>query len=323
MTSVGFFGKYQSVNRKPGLFFLLIAALWNLLEDLSIRSKGKLPILRFLMANRFNLSKAEKLNVELSLDLIFVCTSKDFEILPISIRFALKATKNYNVKKVIVITPQSDTEVATKVLSSFGEKIFVVNEDNLISYEQRERLRIKFKNRYGWALQQILKVESVLKSNSDGVLIVDSDTLLIRSRNWLDQDRSQILMPSWEYNISYYSYLDKLGISLKAPKYTFVTHHMLMQPWVLKEAFSAIGWSNVDSLIKSLLSENFLSSESPFCVEYEFYGQYLWNNHREKIRLEKWANISVSRSTLKEFGNTTRLLNDFSQYASISLHSYL
>ena len=99
---------------------------------------------------------------------------------------------------------------------------------------------------------------------------------------------------------------------------------MLMQPKYLREALQFAGWANSSSIVENVTKYRFLSSVSPFSLDYELYAQFMWNNHRDKIRLEKWANAGLPRSSFKEFGNPNGLtIEDFKDFASLSLHSYL
>jgi hypothetical protein len=89
-------------------------------------------------------------------------------------------------------------------------------------------------------------------------------------------------------------------------------------------ALSQAGWNTTKSIVENLITHSFLSSGSPFSIDYEFYGQYMWNYQRDKVRLEKWGNIGLSRTSFKEFGNPQGLnIKNFEDYASLSLHSYL
>jgi hypothetical protein len=163
----------------------------------------------------------------------------------------------------------------------------------------------------------------VLDSDLDGVFVVDADTILIDKRDWISEEGHQILTPSDEFNPSYYEFLSSVGISSMNPEFTFVSHHMLMQPWILREAFAAAGWSHPTDLLRSIISHKYLNEESPFSIDYEFYAQYLISAHPELVTLQKWSNLGVSRQTLLESQIQLITTKYSNQFSSISFHSYL
>ena len=60
---------------------------------------------------------------------------------------------------------------------------------------------------YGWVLAQYLKIWTVATSESEGVLVLDADTLLLSPRIFLDRSGKQILTPSVEFHRTYYAFL--------------------------------------------------------------------------------------------------------------------
>jgi hypothetical protein len=167
-------------------------------------------------------------------------------------------------------------------------------------------------------------MHSVLSSTADGVLIVDADTILLKKRNWLSSDGSQLLFPTWDYQFSYYEFLDSLNMCPTKPDHYFVSHHMLMQPRFMNEALKASGFKDVDDLISHVCEYHFADQNSPFCVKYEFYGQFMWTHHRELVQLAKWGNMSVPRASFTAAELSFESISTtYQDYASVSLHSYL
>ena len=183
---------------------------------------------------------------------------------------------------------------------------------------------LRFGVRGGWVLQQVLKLEYARNSPSAGVLIIDADTVLIKNRAWLNSDGIQALMPSWEYHRPYFNFLSTLtpfkSLAPFSPKFSFISHHMLMQPNMVREIYRACGWDGPKTLVHFICQLSNTESQSPISIDYELYGQYLLLNHPEKVNLVKWANTSASYK-----GNISieLLKQSYSQFASVSLHSYL
>jgi hypothetical protein len=217
-----------------------------------------------------------------------------------------------------------EVEQCKELLKGLPLQISVMNEEIFIESQLLLQLRSSFGFRAGWVIQQILKVSFVMNSQAPGVLVIDSDTLLLEPRLWLDDEGNQILTPTWEYHSAYYKFLNFRGTSRVRPKYTFVSHHMLMQPWILREAFSSAGWKALDELIMTLVAVPISKEKSPFCIEYELYAQYMINHYPNLVRLEKWSNIGFARNGKSMTGIEKEVISNFKgRYASVSLHAYL
>lgn len=259
------------------------------------------------------------------LEIVFVSTRKDFNSLEKAIPFAIEATSTQQSIAIKIIVPEADWVLCNQLVTKLGlRNAKVISENSLVPEHLTSALRSRFGWRAGWVLQQILKVECVKNSDFPGVLIIDSDTLLLNRRTWLNADSIQLLCASWEYNASYYHFLNKNGLVDISPKYTFVTHHMLMQPKFLIEALNLMGWNTLELLVDYLINESNPNDDSPFCIEYELYGQYMFKYHRDSISLQKWSNISVSPSLIDEnLSLAKQVLKWKDNFFSISLHSYL
>jgi hypothetical protein len=260
---------------------------------------------------------------ERSIELVVVSTSKDFDILPDSVNYARKALAPYRVTGTRIIVPNRDILRLKQLEFQFESRIEIIDESTLVSKEQFRKLTETFGARDTWVLQQLLKVQAVLNAESDAVLILDSDTVLLRKRPWFSVNGSQILMPSMEYNAPYYFFLERLNISRNVPKFTFISHHMLMQPTILSQALDSCGLLNVNDLIEYICENSDKSVQSPICIEYELYGQYLYESSSKGFFLERWSNLSISRHhahTILRSRIARFVLRIF--YNSISFHSW-
>lgn len=260
-------------------------------------------------------------STHLTIDILFVTTSKDFNVLPASIKGALFSAENYAINEILVVVPQQEVDLCENAISDFPNAR-VVSESLLINPDLRNLMKKSFGPRYGWVLQQVLKLVCVSNSNSNGVLVVDSDTVLLMKRDWLALDGSQILLPTFELHQPYYEYLQHLKLINSTPDNSYVAHHMLMRPQIVREMMSNI-FFDLDNLVEDL--SNYKSNDpiSPFSIDYELYANYLNKTHKSAIRLEKWSNLSLERSKCIKL-DFESLYKDFnSDFASISLHSYL
>jgi hypothetical protein len=274
-----------------------------------------------LISSRKAESSGKKSRSQENIDLVIVASDKDFHTLPLCITFAIRSLDHFFSGHVFVVVPARQIQTCKKILkhANIGNSK-VINEENLVSSRNRKILRAKFGNRYGWVLQQLLKVSQVLRSESKYALIVDSDTILITKRQWIEEERT-LLSVSWEFHSSYYVFLNRFGIGDKIPRYTFVTHHMLMNRKYLQSALKQAGFKELDDLV-NVLNEGHWDNGSPFCLEYELYGQYMYQFQNEKIRIEKWGNRAVHWNVIKNL-SMEEITNIFRNYDSISAHSYL
>ncbi len=260
---------------------------------------------------------------EKSIELVLVSTAKDFDILPHSIDFAIKALDEYQVHGIQIIVPEWDIELCRNLPLPKHLRVSVVNENDLVNTAQFGKLTKFFEHRNTWVLQQLLKVTAVQNSQADAVLILDSDTILLRSRPWFSTTGSQILMPSYEFNPYYYEFLNSLGISETNPENTFISHHMIMQPLILNRILNNVGLAELDPLIDYICERSDRNVHSPICIEYELYGQSLIKNDPDTFFFERWANLSVPRRYSKlffKFPGIKKFLGLF--YNSISFHSW-
>lgn len=208
-----------------------------------------------------------------------------------------------------------------------GLPVTIHEKEALLSDAARTCLRGTFGDRYGWVLQQFNKLAWSAQSESKGVLVVDADTVLTRPRVFLDSVGSQLLLPTWEYNPPYYRVFDRLGGSIAGineHELSFISHHMMMQPVLVREMLNDLGAGSVDKLVTRALASVDIdsSSQSPLCVDYELYGQWLSRSQPQNVRLGRWSNLGARRGASHvqslRSGRFSKL-----GYASVSFHSYL
>jgi hypothetical protein len=259
-----------------------------------------------------------------SISLVFVATSKDFDLLFESIKYALKAISEYRYQETMIIVPDSQVDHC-RAINPFGTQteIQVYPE----SFFVREDLIVKLRNSFGprgnWILQQLLKVQAVMRSDSDACLIVDSDTILTRKRSWFNASGQQLLCPTVELNSPYYSFLNKLNICEKEPANSFISHHMIMQRKELGKALDFAGLKNLDFFIDYILENSDRNTQSPICVEYELYAQFMVNHTQKMHWCGLWANVSIRKDYMNiVLGNRFVFFSLRLLFNSISFHSW-
>lgn len=258
-----------------------------------------------------------------SIELIVVATYKDFDILVHSVDHALKALKKFQAGGVRIIVPKRDFNKCRSLFPANNEKIRIIDETTIVSRDQFNSLTRCFGMRDTWVLQQLLKMRAVMNSTADAVLVLDSDTLLLRKRPWFDQQGKQILMPSFEFNPPYYVFLNKLISCKVIPENTFVSHHMIMQPKILIKILNDLNLLNLDDFIEYCCMHSDKTAPSPICIEYELYGQYLASTNKQDVFLAQWANATIPKRFSRLILNSKLLRYILScLFNSISFHSW-
>ena len=308
--------RYSRCDFAPNGFTSICA---RVLEKTTFSRVKKIELLRrYLDTNRLPIfSEIAEEDLMPAIEILFVCAGKDLELLPIAIEAALSATKQHELHGVTIVVPERDLIHAQNLTFQVNQKVTILSESEKIPQNIDRRVREVFQGRAGWVIQQILKVLCVSDSTAPGVLVCDSDTILTLNRIWFDKTGKQILTPSWERTASYYKFLADLGLGSERPEYTFVSHHMLMQPKFMLEARQYVNWNSLENLIDNLVDSYDGSDPSPFCLEFELYAQYMMQFRSEHIHLVKWSNLSLPRNKQAELHVRSK------QFASVSLHDYL
>jgi hypothetical protein len=315
----------QQLHRRPSRSILVMLFFRNVLFQLLRNQHRKISLQQFSFANNLPAGNDPSTDALFpNIEILFVSTEKDFSILPNSILAAVRSTSHHRGVKIVVIVPDKEILRAKEQIANLIDGIEIQAESKYISEEQFVSIRKRFKSRAGWVIQQILKVEYVSRSIAPGVLVVDSDTILLAKREWLTEDLRQILCPSWEWHEPYYAFLTLLGFDRRNLKHSFISHHMLMQPKYMREARAFVSWEETDDLIRYLIANADPNESSPFCIEFELYAQFMLMNHPEKVMVVKWSNIGIPRNALDIRGQVDLIQAESKgKFASVSFHSYL
>lgn len=253
------------------------------------------------------------------IEILIPCTSKDFEMLSFSIS-SVVTNSNNPISKVTLVTPTKDFQEAK---SGFPELEILSDEEVLSSSLISEVKKTVPDDRWGWTIQQLIKVAFARASKSKGVLIWDSDTILTLPTTWLTSSGKQLMMFSHEYHLPYVKNTEDFwGEQGASVGMSFVTHHQLMKPTILIEMFPDDEIS-IAQWIKSCDWE----SGSAFS-EYHSYGTWLSNTYPDDFSMGVWGNQSDFRGN---FFNGSTNQDSISFWVSkkhrgarsISLHDYM
>lgn len=216
----------------------------------------------------------------------------------------------------VVVAPPKSVQEARRVVAS---EVEVIDETDLLGHQLVENVGAAFPVRRNWVIQQLVKVAFVLQSDAKGVLVLDADTLLLKPRVWLNEKGEQALTPTLEWHSDYYEFLSRLSRDRwPNPAYSFVPHHMLMQPSELRRTLTSLQVDGLEGLMTAIGRQADYANQSMFCIEYELYAQGMMVRTPERVALAKWCNTSATRT--QGILSRPEVVGD---YMSLSLHHYL
>jgi hypothetical protein len=315
-----YYRKYSQLPLQPSYFHVPLL-LPSLIKNLPSSFRD---FARFIKVNRIPSSILSYGGELPAISLLIVVAHKDFENLKLCIAQILKHSLN-PISKVEIVVPESDLASCRKILEQIQLQIPIslINEDEVINVQLREKMKSKLKHKYGWALQQLLTLHMVMRSDCCGVLAVDADTFVLRDQVWLNDKFTQVLFQSPEFHVPYYKVINKVFPKLDTISYSHITHHMLFQPELLREFLTKNGYvDSADVMIQVLESFDKLQ-ESPFCIEFEPYAQFLHDSHKDRFELRRFSNSNFS--TKENNVSITELiqsLDNHNFYNSINFHSW-
>jgi len=254
--------------------------------------------------------------------LLWMVHPKDFEVFHHSVESVLTHLKN-PVKEVVIISPDSAVTRAhleSRVKTDWPIRFF--NDNDFMSKENWERLRKSIGNHAGWAASQLIKVNFILTGDSTPTLMVDSDTVLLADKQWMYSDGRQLLYFRWFDNPRYEKYLRYWGFEEMDSLRSFITHHTLFQPDLLRSLIdSTFGAHDLDTLVSAVVSGANALQFPEFCIDDEPYGQLLFKHYPEIVVLDKYSNANMSLPKNNE--SMLRLLQNLrkkGEFNSVSFH---
>lgn len=173
--------------------------------------------------------------------------------------------------------------------------------------------------RYGWYLQQLLKLYAhTIPNISENYLVIDCDTLFLKPTTFFENDLICFNYAN-EYHPPYFEHLERMSSTLKKQvQQSGICHHMMFTTTFLKEMFHRISQeyntkhnTNYEFWEIMLVCIDPSHKNGSGFSEYEMYFNYMILHHRDKIKLRplQWDN-----------SNTINLNSNFNY---ISCHWYL
>lgn len=315
-----YFRKFDQIDKKPGVFTYLI---WIFRGLVNKPSRDYSALKRYFFANRRPARAALAIDDLPEIEVIFVSKLEDIKVLGLAVDSVVKNSINPISRVVIAVPANQYMSTSEHFFNSDNKKIVeVISENELVPPAAIELIKQRAPERFGWILQQLLVASFILGTKSENVLIVDSDTLIIRPQVWIDKFKKQILMPTFELHLPYYQFFQHLSTKYPPPRMSFVSHHMLVQTPIFREVYQIFDGSVYKALEQAFAFAD-LSDNSPFDLKYEIYAQYLINNYKNLVTFVKWANLSCSRRQLETLIEGNTAADEYAcMYNSLSLHHW-
>jgi hypothetical protein len=245
------------------------------------------------------------------IDVLIPCHPKDVGNLQIVIDSIFANVLN-PIKVIRIITTQ---EGITTIHPNFPKTV-VELENDYIPKRVFDFIRAEVPNsRQGWILQQVVKIMGSIRSEAVATLVIDSDTVLLRPKSWLDSKGNQSLSFAYEYHVPYKNHQESL-FGYQSLQLSFVTHHQLFK----KEHLLALFGRNEEFLLQWVMRGDY--SRDSAISEYDTYGEWVYLNRKQGVVLTKWNN-AISRIKLNEFSSYEEVKSQFPTFNSVSAHSYL
>jgi hypothetical protein len=260
--------------------------------------------------------KRTKANYDITIDLIITVVEKDFPVLPYAIECARKNIL-HTINNIYIIAPNHDL---FRDFCSQHDCSFVSETEVLPLKKTDIKYNVNGTDGAGWLFQQIIKLHSDLISNSENIVCLDADTLLIRPSTYIDNRNKRILQFSDELHQPYFLAYEKLTGQKHTLPVSFVCHTMLFEAGKLKELRKHIEKHTKMKFTDAVIS-TIIDKEKSCFSEFETYANFVLSRYRKDYDFEYWFNNSRSRKEMEDLEYIVKI-DQSCDYKSISFHDY-
>ena len=263
---------------------------------------------------------------------VFVLTTKkDIDVLPFSIRSVVNNICSYG-DPITVVAPASDLESIQFLLNkaNLSDGITLLSDEQMLSFFGLSRGLFPSSHSF----MQILKFLCVLSSSFDNTIVLDGDTIFLRRRTWVTENKSVLVVPV-EYERLHVNFVREKFYWVRHSGLGFTTQAQVMKKiWVSQMVDEAGGLDEFVSLFTQSMRE-FLSEENTdsFPCEWQLMGDWTLYKKYNHTELASYLNISAVRNetipspaesiSLEEVESLLHKLSiQYEKYASLSLHAY-
>ena len=257
---------------------------------------------------------------------VLICAAKDLLILPYSLQSVVRYLSDK--EDLSILVPKSIIADVHRILNHLEISAQIITDEDLIEQFSIEKSSSIEKA----ARMQLLKVLSVLSLNHKELLIVDGDTIFLKTRTWIQNEKmifpvSQEFLPRHSnFNRNRLKFLSDSGLG-------FVTHHQAVCKECVQEIVLNTG--GIVTLAEAMQSAFSDSSNwgNEYPSEWQFMGDHILENDKHTVVPVRFANIGIERKSIKlkldKISSSAEMLREIEQLSStnsgiysISLHSY-
>ena len=176
----------------------------------------------------------------------------------------------------------------------------IVIHESVFPFSVAEIREGSSENRYGWYLQQLIKLYAhcVIPDLSEYYLVIDCDTLFLKPTAFFE-NKIPLYNVGTEYHVPYFEQMYRVHKTfIKQVKESGICHHMMFSKKILREIFFIV---ETDYYIPNtpfwkIMIKSIDPNHIPYSgfSEYELYFNYILKFHKDKmkIRLLAWKNTS-------------------------------
>lgn len=250
---------------------------------------------------------------DLELDVIIPAVEKDLPALPHAIE-GVRRNLMHPIRNVMVVAPESSTiqELCRQLHVDFvDEKTVAPVSKHDIQYV------VDGKDRSGWLLQQLIKLNADRVAMTENFLVLDADTVLVKPQR-LETGGRSVLLVSEEHHRPYSTTYEKLFGYPPQSLLSFVCHYMIFNKQILMLLREAIQ-KRIEKPWARAIVESIDRNEASSFSEYETYGNFLREISPRKIVLRYSHN---RRLAPMELGDISRYSDKADRFVSLSFHRY-
>lgn len=279
-------------------------------------------------------------------DVLIPCGPRDVPVVHLTVAGARSALGS-QLGRLRILAPAADCPALRAGLAD--PSVEIVSDDVspaaalLGSLLDPERSRVPAARR-GWVAQQVLKLGVIaLDPAARPTLVLDADTVLLRPRTWLVDGR-QVLSISHEFTAEYAEHAHRCLPAAAPQPFSFVTHHQLWQPDLLRTMLAAAAAptgssgdgspAELAAGITTWVAAGRWDGTASAISEYHTYGTWLLSARPDRAVLAGWRNTAASRAVLGPLlggqppgrppeAVLHQLRGWFPDAGSVSFHAYL
>jgi hypothetical protein len=198
----------------------------------------------------------------------------------------------------VVFVPSHEIERFKEITNP---QIRVISEDQLgKNYSEKLLAAVNsspFTNRYGWYLQQFLKIEALIQIQADSLVIWDADCVPLRPITLFDQRKRPIYMEAGEHHLDYFFMIERLLGLVKVHRPSFVIPGFPIHKIWLQEMIAEIESRHYPKTwFEALIACTDFDQPSGFS-EYETLGTWVSNSYPDQWTTSQiaWERLGQSR----------------------------